>query len=253
MSPFGPLDRLIANSWSPFLMALLVGGLCVIWFVRLPLDTLWAHWRSTARRAFFDQFNDSENARARHAFRFGLWDAYLKYAPGTKPPEFAKIIERIEWPREKRPDESPLDYVESIAWPNDEGKRFWAFCEKVFQPVYDGSKSELLDETKLSNLIEACRAVAKFWDAWANQIEERLVGIREVQEALKGNRIDIKAVAIVELYNAKVGWDRGRGKLLLFKLARHHLSFGPETWGKRLRRHAGSTLRTLATRIDTNG
>jgi hypothetical protein len=246
-------DNFIIHGWSPFLNLAFFIGLVVVW-IGIPLfGFLTRHFLSATKRAFFDQFNDSENARARHAFRFGLWEAYLKFKPGAKPSEFATLIDNITWPREKRSDESPLAYVESINWPNVEGQQFWEFCERVFRPVYDGSNSELISEEKLKNLIEGCRAVAKFWDAWANQIEERFIGVREVQDAIRGNRIDIKAVAIVEIYNAKIGWDRGRGKMPLFKLARDHLSFGPERWGKRLRRYAGSKLRIIATRIETNG
>ena len=244
MSPFGTLDQLvlrftnyfIIGGWSPFLNFLLVVGLIIVWFAIPLIDFLRRHFFSVTRREFFQQFNDPINARERHAFRFILWEAFKKFEPNSKAPDLPLLIEKIEWPREQRADESLLEYVNSIEWPNKEGKKFWSFCEQIFAPIFDGSAPQLMDQQTFMQLVEARRSTSKFWDSWAHRIEDKLIGIKEVQEALQGNKIDIKALAIAEMNSAKMGWDRGRGKTLLFKLARHYLSFGPIPWRTRIRR-----------------
>jgi hypothetical protein len=54
--------------------------------------------------------------------------------------------------------------------------------------------------------------------------------------------MDIKALAIAEMHSAKMGWDRGGGKVMLFKLAQRHLSFGPEPLGRRTRRRIAAWI-----------
>ena len=95
VSPFSWFDGLITNSWSPFFTALFVGVLVVIW-LRIPFDIVWERWLSRQRREFLEQFNDPENARARHAFRMLVWAAYRNFDSSMEAHQFPALIEKIK-------------------------------------------------------------------------------------------------------------------------------------------------------------
>jgi hypothetical protein len=252
MSPFSWPDRWVVDSWSPFLTSILAGGLFAIWFIIAPAEALIRNIRGATQRAFFQAFNLPENARCRHNFRLVLWAAYKKHNQNAEAHQLPALIEGIEWPSDFPPDNDIFEYAQNINWPNEQGKQFWSFCERLFRPIFDNSQSDLLTDDQFNQLIEARRTIAKFWDEWAHQIENRLIRLREVRAAIEGNKNDLKALAIAEIHSSRPGWDRSSGKTLLFKLAKHHSSFGPKSWIAKTKILIASKIHAVGNRIEND-
>lgn len=251
------LDSLLLGSdpFSPTLVVIGLAGLISIWIV-MPVARIWREkWLRAQRRQFYDQFNSIEQTANRQKFRWNLERAYRKHKEKSKPGDLAELIREIQFPDSFPPTDDIVSYAENVAWPNEQGERFWVFCKELFRNVLEIDKrKEKLSEPSYSDLLNGRLVVSKFWDDWAGSICDGLLSVDDVRQPLEANQCDIRALAICELALARsIGWDRSSGKQNLFKLAKSHLNLTGGERMARIRRWIAARFRSLATWVHPNG
>lgn len=246
---------LLRDAYSPVLMIIGGGGLFGLW-VAMPLARFWREkWFGATRREFSRQFRSVEQTMARRNFRWNLEQAYRKHNPKAKRGELADMLRALKWPSDFPPDDDVIAYSKKIEWPDDNGKKLWAFMDGLFSDDFDISeRSKKLDNEHYHDLLMGRLIAAKFWDDWARQMTKGLLNPNSIADLLESNRPDIKALALAKLALGKtVGWDRSKGTTALFRLAQKHLEIAGGTWAARARRYVGGLVETIGKRISGNG